>query len=917
MSSYYSNGRDDSRRLTSSAQRPLHHQVSNISDISDFGRTQDEAGSGAGPIRGRPSLVSLPSMASLQSPSNPSGYQPGPTTQQYAAAAATAQLQQQAYASPATHSYAGWAASSPLGAAAPGGVYSPVGETHHQRGSAADGPSSNPARDRRKSRRGQDTIPEEGEAGNTPLPRHSQLWRGTPSTPYSPVPSQEPEPEPVYQDLSTVGGDLPWGGTMDADTAALFQRQEASGHLTGGLGQGFRSNATIHQTELLAASPTSPSASQNQAKRKSMLGRTATIKNMLGRKATFKDLGQNEANRRGEIIEVVMDSEVPPPLPRMTAADTFDLSEMGGPLGDKGSDFTMRTSTFPVRKQTTQVFYPQPNWKPFVMRPLFLGLLIALSVALGIGQEVLYRASAGQALLKFRNPDEIPRGLYFAFKFLPTMISVTYGVLWSMADFEIRRLEAFYQLSKEDGASAGHSINVDYITSFSFMRPVRALRCEHYAVFISSTASLLAISLVPTLVSASIMLSPDRRTRILEPMGDKFISINGVWSRILTTMFFVIAGLGCALLYQLQTRRSGLLSDVKGIAGLASMAVVSHILMDFKDMDLATHHDIHQKLKKHRYVLRNSSLAPDDNNKTANKKQPKTDDLDKENGLPENPHPFMLRAWGLGSLVVGIVLFIILIQIVLFTEATVLTDQAPWVITALSVAIKMSWSGLDTDMRMMEPYYILWRRHAEAKTLTLDYTAMPFGWVAIQGALNRHFLIFFVGLGTVMSEVLTVLATSLATVSGRDFLDLVQRGQADADGDLDRISSGQETVLSFWATHVITTFILVYMAAVATAVLVLRRHPFLPRQPNTIASVLAFIHQSKMIYDFVGTSKLKTSAMAKRLEQGGKTYGVGWFQGRDGLTHCGVDQEELSSDYKFGYDYSKAKEPWLASQDWM
>lgn len=339
--------------------------------------------------------------------------------------------------------------------------------------------------------------------------------------------------------------------------------------------------------------------------------------------------------------------------------------------------------------------------------------------------------------------------------------------------------------------------------------------------------------------------------------------------------------------------------------------------MDFKDMDLATHHDIHQKLKKHRYVLRNSSLAPDDNNKTANRKQPKTDDLDKENGLPENPHPFMLRAWGLGSLVVGIVLFIILIQIVLFTEATVLTDQAPWVITALSVAIKMSWSGLDTDMRMMEPYYILWRRHAEAKTLTLDYTAMPFGWVAIQGALNRHFLIFFVGLGTVMSEVLTVLATSLATVSGRDFLDLVQRGQADADGDLDRISSGQETVLSFWATHVITTFILVYMAAVATAVLVLRRHPFLPRQPNTIASVLAFIHQSKMIYDFVGTSKLKTSAMAKRLEQGGKTYGVGWFQGRDGLTHCGVDQEELSSDYKFGYDYSKAKEPWLASQDWM
>lgn len=915
MSSYYNNGRDDSRRLTSSAQRPLHHQVSNISEVSDFGRSQDEAGPGAGAIRGRPSLVSLPSMASLQNPSSPLSYQPGPTThQQYAAAAAPTQHNQQAYASPTNHSYAGWVASSPFGAAAPGGVYSPVGETHHRHASAAD----DPARDRRKSRRLHDTIPEEGETGDMSARRLPQSW-GTPSTPYFSVPSQEPEPEPepVYQDLSTVGGDLPWGGTMDADTAALFQKQEASGHLTGGLGEGFRSDATIHQADLVAASPKSPSATPNQAKRKSMLGlgRKATIKAMLGRKPTVKDLGQIEANRRGEIIEVVMDSEIPPPPQRVTPADTFDLSEMGGPLGDKG-DFSMRTSTFPVRKQTTQVFYPQPNWKPFVMRPLFLGLLITLSAALGIGQEVLYRASADQPLLKFRTPEEIPRGLYFAFKFLPTMISVTYGVLWSMADFEIRRLEAFYQLSKEDGASAGHSINVDYITSFSFMRPVRALRCEHYAVFISSTASLLAISLVPTLVSASIILSPDRHSRMLDPMGEKSISINGVWSRILTTMLFVIAGLGCALLYQLQTRRSGLLSDVKGIAGLASMAVVSHILMDFKDMDLATHHDIHQKLKKRRYVLRNSSLAPDDNNKTVGSKQ----DLDKEDGLPENPHPLMLRAVGVGSLVVGIVLFLILVQVVLFTEATVLTDQAPWVITALSVAIKMSWSGLDTDMRMMEPYYILWRRHAEAKTLTLDYTAMPFGWVAIQGALNRHFLIFFVCLGTVMSEVLTVLATSLATVSGRDFLDIVKKanaGQSDPNADWARISSGQETVLSFWATHAITTFILLYMATVATAVLVLRRRPFLPRQPNTIASVLAFIHQSKMIYDFVGTSKLKTSSMAKRLEQGGKTYGMGWFQGRDGLTHCGVDQEELSSDYKFGYDYSKAKEPWLASQEWM
>ena len=28
-----------------------------------------------------------------------------------------------------------------------------------------------------------------------------------------------------------------------------------------------------------------------------------------------------------------------------------------------------------------------------------------------------------------------------------------------------------------------------------------------------------------------------------------------------------------------------------------------------------------------------------------------------------------------------------------------------------------------------------------------------------------------------------------------------------------------------------------------------------------------------------------------------KTYGLGWFIGRDGETHCGVDQEELKMSY--------------------
>ena len=79
--------------------------------------------------------------------------------------------------------------------------------------------------------------------------------------------------------------------------------------------------------------------------------------------------------------------------------------------------------------------------------------------------------------------------------------------------------------------------------------------------------------------------------------------------------------------------------------------------------------------------------------------------------------------------------------------------------------------------------------------------------------------------------------------------------------------------------------------------------------------MLAFVYQSKMLYDFVGTAKLTNAQMVRRLEDIGKTYGLGWFEGRDGQTHCGVDEEELTGNYKHGIDYSQGNKPW--DREWQ
>ncbi|KAI1185077.1 hypothetical protein F5B17DRAFT_432942 [Nemania serpens] len=705
------------------------------------------------------------------------------------------------------------------------------------------------------------------------------------SASYSAVPKDEPyETHELAFDMTSFSGPM---GAQDQAFLSSLQEQEANGRLTGGLGQGEAPNATIKREHLVSAGPSLARSFTGSLSMRRMSGSNA--------EPTWKSLGQEEANKRGEVIEVIVEEQ-----------PDVDLSSMIGPnTVRRDQDAPAPTPPPPPEKQ---VFYPQPNWKPFSMRWPYLLFMILLSVVLGIVQELVYQISRRPGgLFHFTNARDLDPGLYFVFKFVPTIITVTYGVLWQNTDSEVKRLEAFYQMSKTGGALAAQSINVDYITLFNFTRPFLALHRRHYAVAISSVATLLAVSLVPTLGAAALVLTPDRAARLLNPHEPKVIIVNAVLSRVLTGTFFGIAILGSILFYQLTTRRSGLQADVKGIAGLASMAVVSHIMTDFKDMDTATPKDIHHKLKNRRYVLRNSSLFSEDFIFSSSRESDKYKDAH----LSQNPHPIMLRKEGCIPFIIGVVLFLALIPTFLFTPASIITYRAPWAITALAVCIKLGWGSLETSIRMLEPYYILAERHAPAKTLTLDYTAMPFAVVALRALFNRHWIVFFVGAGTVLVEGLTIFATSLAQVEGKDFLDAVLFVEDDAGNVLNEdLGSGSETVRSFIVTLALTVFILLYICVVAGVVFVRRRRPFLPRQPNTIASVLAFMHQSKMLYDFVGTTKLTNAERRARLEDIGKTYGLGWFKGRDGQTHCGVDEEELTGNYKHGIDYSQGNMPW-------
>lgn len=845
-------------------QQPLHHRVSAMTVDPDAHETQYDYSTG------RPSLHARESMVSLDS------YAGGP-------ASPDPQYGGNDYLSGGSSWSGSFAYSNGAGAS-----YAPV--------SGSSGPPSRrPSRGSRMPSLRQpahDTINEEEydlSLLSTAAPMGTTPMRTTPtgkSSQYAPIVEEEDDDFTGFDLTAALGPTT----AQDADFLRKLEEEEAKGKLTGGLGMGIQPEAIVRDADLLS----SPMHGQNNP------SRTFTRRNptkRLGRHETIRHMGQDEANRRGEVIEVILDSSA------------TDLSSMEGPSTMSVND--MRRSSYPTKEAKTEIFYPQPNWKPLSMKWPYLLWLVILSILLAVTQEVLYQKYKHDPIIKFKSPDDVEPSLYFMVKFLPTLCAVSYGIFWQFTDFEVRRLEAYYQLSKQEGALASKSINVDYVTSISFFRPFHALKLGHYAVALSSIASTLAVSLVPTFAAASVVLNPSRAERMKHPDHDKEIYIAATWSRLLTSTLALCAVLSCCLFYVLQRRRSGLQGDVRGIAGLASMAVVAHILMDFKDMDTAKHKDIHHKLKRRRYMLRNNSLAPYDGGSA------KLQDREEDDSthLSENPHPLALRALGSIPFIVGLFLFAGFIPTFLFTQASIITEHAAWAVTALAVILKMSWGAMETAVRVMEPYYILSKRHAPSKALTLDYTALPFGYMPIRALMNGHILVFFVGFGTVMAEFLTIMVTSLATVEGQDFI--ISFGtNSDTEWEEKQrfVNSGQETVLSFYISLGLTLFVLSYMMVVASIVFFRRRHAFLPRQPNTIASILAFIHQSKMLYNFVGTAKLNNAQMVKKLDDG-KTYGLGWFKGRDGQTHCGVDQEELTSSYKHGINYIDGTKPWETQWD--
>ncbi|KAH0030196.1 hypothetical protein KCU78_g3135, partial [Aureobasidium melanogenum] len=128
-------------------------------------------------------------------------------------------------------------------------------------------------------------------------------------------------------------------------------------------------------------------------------------------------------------------------------------------------------------------------WKPLTQKAYFLVPTILASGALiAVLQIYLARSNAHSGILFASKINDLPLSQKFPYLYLPTIVSLILSFAWAWLDLDVRRLQPFIELSKEQGACGDDSLLLHYPFDFVAFVPFTAARRRHWPVFTASLA---------------------------------------------------------------------------------------------------------------------------------------------------------------------------------------------------------------------------------------------------------------------------------------------------------------------------------------------------------------------------------------------------------------------------------------------
>ncbi|KAJ5413939.1 hypothetical protein N7509_000566 [Penicillium cosmopolitanum] len=143
----------------------------------------------------------------------------------------------------------------------------------------------------------------------------------------------------------------------------------------------------------------------------------------------------------------------------------------------------------------------QLGWRPLALRAPYLASLVCLMTTMFLVLEGLRQYSTRQGgLVFFDDTDDVSALQSFGYNYVPIIIALILLVFWSVTDFDVLRLEPYFQLSKPGGAPAT-VLFINYNFGQTILTPINAARRRHWLVLWVSLLTLSIRMILPALQS--------------------------------------------------------------------------------------------------------------------------------------------------------------------------------------------------------------------------------------------------------------------------------------------------------------------------------------------------------------------------------------------------------------------------------
>lgn len=110
--------------------------------------------------------------------------------------------------------------------------------------------------------------------------------------------------------------------------------------------------------------------------------------------------------------------------------------------------------------------------------PILTTVILISGGLIAVVQILLANSQHKDGIIFAADIDDLPLNKSFSYLYLPTIVAVIYSFLWTWIDLDAKRLEPYYQLSKEGGAAGKDSLLLQYPFEFVASVPLKAVRSK-------------------------------------------------------------------------------------------------------------------------------------------------------------------------------------------------------------------------------------------------------------------------------------------------------------------------------------------------------------------------------------------------------------------------------------------------------